>query len=73
MPIFEEIIFSLSVALKKKRYLCSSRREKSSALKKAFFALSLVRSLENFKQEDRDNVTLILFVHVQRRAHYAYT
>ncbi len=40
MPIFEEIIFSLSVALKKKRYLCSSRREKSSALKKAFFALS---------------------------------
>ncbi len=41
MPIFEEIIFSLSVALKKKRYLCSSRREKSSALKKAFFALSL--------------------------------
>lgn len=23
--------------------------------KKAFFALSLVRSLENFKQEDRDN------------------
>ena len=32
--------------------------------KKAFFALSLVRSLENFKQGDEDNVTLILFVHV---------
>ena len=36
-------------------------------LKKAFFALSLVRSLENFKQEDEDNVTLILFVYVRMR------
>ena len=34
-------------------------------LMEAFFALSLVRSLENFKQEDEDNVTLILFVYVR--------
>ena len=76
MSIFEEIIFSLSVALKKKRYLCKDRWEKSSALRKRFCFIR-VTEIANFKQKDRDNVTLILYLYRLRirmcRIPYHYT
>ena len=63
MSIFEEIIFSSSVALKKKRYLCKERREKSPAFKKAFLLYPKIE-IANFTWKDRDNVTLILYLYM---------
>ena len=76
MSIFEEIIFSSSVALKKKRYLCKERREKSPAFKKAFLLYPKIE-IANFTWKDRDNVTLILYLYRLRiricRISYHYT